>query len=93
MLCSEAHQDHGRHSDLSNWLEAIEEMVMCCFLGLDAAVYSAATNYLIQKQRGGSGGGGGNWFKNYKGGRGPPDPSQWKYCELCKCTCAGLQVV
>lgn len=90
MLCPVAHQDHGRDVDFGNWLEAVE-LVMCCFLGLDAAVYSAATNYLIQKQRGGPAGG--NWFKNNRGARGPPDPSQWKYCELCKCTCAGLQVI
>lgn len=92
MLCPVAHQDHGRDVDFDDRLEAIE-LVMCCFLGLDAAVYSAATNYLIQKQRGGPAGS--NWFKNNKGGgaRGPPDPSQWKYCELCKCTCAGLQVI
>ena len=57
--------------------------------GLDAAVYSAAKNYLMEKQ-GGGGGSNTSWKERFRSGKGPPiDPSQWKYCELCKCTCAG----
>ena len=57
--------------------------------GLDEAVYSAAKNYLMEKQ-GGGGGGNTSWKERFRSGKGPPiDPSQWKYCELCKCTCAG----
>ena len=32
-----------------------------------------------------------NWWWNKKG-KMPTDPSQWKYCELCKMTCPGPQV-
>ncbi|ESN98446.1 hypothetical protein HELRODRAFT_101626 [Helobdella robusta] len=69
------------------------------YKGLDDAVYKAAKSYLAEKQHvgskasggGGGGVGGGNWSKErFRSGRGPViDPNQWKYCELCKCTCAG----
>ena len=72
--------------------------------GLDKALYAIAANYCQsqsghQTGRGGGGGGGGGgsnatarnlWWN--KKGKMPVDPSQWKYCELCKMTCPGDQV-
>lgn len=57
------------------------------------AFYNAAKNLLDEKQLAQRKFWGGSNKDRFRSGRGPViDPQQWKYCELCKCTCAGEQV-
>ena len=68
--------------------------------GYDAALYSAATSYYSQQQQGKTGGGPswmlkkaatGNQFKPKP--KGPPKAPQLHYCDVCKISCAGPQVI
>jgi len=69
--------------------------------GLDKALYAIAANYCqaqanqsqSQQQPGRSGNATARALWWNKKGKMPVDPSQWKYCELCKMTCPGDQVV
>lgn len=67
--------------------------------GLDKALYAIAANYCQSQantaQTGSTRMGHSHvartlWWN--KKGKMPVDPSQWKYCELCKMTCPGDQV-
>jgi hypothetical protein len=62
------------------------------FAGLDKALFTIASNYVQSQNQRRPGGLNqrATWWN--KKGKMPTDPSQWKYCELCKMTCPGLQV-